>query len=307
MEHTTRTKQTTTEYTRQQYLDLAHRFAHGDINSTIFLHTLMNRWAVDREIAWRAAQDECAYRTMYGSGSGGGWDRPLLRLLDRLIASPPRKRREEERDYEGRCRQSAQEMLDAYARLRRGGDAGDGGDALLMPARINVFERPCPPHRAYPCTAEDIRHRLTGIPEQDLVRLWAVGLMPADHETRDAHGIYYRHFWRAHGPVIHLLSHPMPLRVKLGWRYTAQEVERRFWVELSFGVRVVGHSSPTVLKWDATCLRHYILDHVLPHEVGHHVQYQRRWLAGHRRDLPSSQKEQFAEDYALRGGLGRRE
>jgi hypothetical protein len=47
-------------------------------------------------------------------------------------------------------------------------------------------------------------------------------------------------------------------------------------------------------------LRRYVLEHVLLHEIGHHIQYMQRSRAGFMRRLSHRAGEQFAEDYALR-------
>jgi hypothetical protein len=54
------------------------------------------------------------------------------------------------------------------------------------------------------------------------------------------------------------------------------------------------------VHWQAEDLRRYILEHVLLHEIGHHVQKMQRLREGLRSRLPVAAKEQFAEAYAGR-------
>ena len=53
-----------------------------------------------------------------------------------------------------------------------------------MRPSVWIFERPVATNRVHPCTVEDIRRTLEFVPEQDLVGLRAVGLVPTKRENR---------------------------------------------------------------------------------------------------------------------------
>jgi hypothetical protein len=71
-------------------------------------------------------------------------------------------------------------------------------------------------------------------------------------------------------------------------------------VELAFGMRVEQIGRRWVCRWSADDLLRFILEHVLIHEVGHHVDWRERTRAGFTRVPSLAAREQFAEDYALR-------
>ena len=193
--------------------------------------------------------------------------RPLMRFLDAIEASLRKKQ------GPAALPAAIRDLTNSYYKLKRRKSVDNNPCPhypFSQPRPVNVFERPCSPGRLYPCTLNDLRRRLPCFPEQDLVGLWAVGLANPDKYEQNAWGIYYRSYWHVRGPIIFILSQP-PLE-GLG-------------------------KEPS--------LRRFILDSVLPHEIGHHVQYEQRRRKRYERALPSATKEQFAEDYALRWARGR--
>ena len=58
--------------------------------------------------------------------------------------------------------------------------------------------------------------------------------------------------------------------------------------------------SRCVTRWQAEALRRFIVEHVLAHEIGHHVHYRSRFLAGYIARPGRTEAEQFAEAYAVR-------
>jgi hypothetical protein len=149
-------------------------------------------------------------------------------------------------------------------------------------------------------TIEEIRARLARVPEYDLEGLWAVGLEAPSKDHIDAYGLYDR--WRLQGrrPIIALYSYQHPWEYRIPRRYRSRRIAQAYRVALSFGMEVDYQGSRPTLRWSEECLRRYMLEHTLLHEIGHHVQFQQRWRAGYCRWLPGSVKEQFAEDYAIR-------
>jgi len=71
-------------------------------------------------------------------------------------------------------------------------------------------------------------------------------------------------------------------------------------VELQYGMQIEQIGSRWICKWTREKLRTFILDHVLLHEIGHHVYHERRSKQGHPYVPFTQASEQFAENYALR-------
>jgi hypothetical protein len=161
---------------------------------------------------------------------------------------------------------------------------------------VRLFERPVLPGWVYPCTLDDIHAQLARVPAADLVSLSAVGLVPATRKDCDA---YAYHRWDGLS-VIHICSQPEGLSWKLYPHAKRGHIEHCFAVELSFGMQVERTGSRWRVHWQAEDLRRYTPEHVLLHEIGHHVQKMQRLREGLRSRLPVAAKEQFAEAYAGR-------
>ncbi len=71
-------------------------------------------------------------------------------------------------------------------------------------------------------------------------------------------------------------------------------------MELQFGMTVERHGSRYTCAWSADNLRRFILEHVLLHEVGHHVYHLQRRERGLPYHPNTVESEQFAEAYACR-------
>lgn len=168
-----------------------------------------------------------------------------------------------------------------------------------MPA---VFERPHPPGWVYPCTVEDLRDHLERFPEERLQGLKAVGLVPATRKDCHAHARY--RFGKAN--VIHIYSHAVPLAYKLSPGTRRHHIEQHLCVELEFGMAIQRSGSRWLTSWEPECLRAYLLEHVLAHEIGHHVCHLQRRRAGLRSCPGRHCCEQFAEAYAVRHCRSRR-
>lgn len=264
-----------------RYLNLIYRFLHNQIDVTKFRHTLHGHWAQERDALWRAA---ClpTHRD----------HRPLTRLLDRLDGI-----RTSRCDTDS-LRSEVLALLDAY----RAAKTGDDASPLAAPPRLSLFERSLPEGWVYPCTLDDIRQQLSCVSEQDLEGLWAVGLAPPELDTKDCYGTYYPYGYRrrARGPVIVLWAQPPRLAFKMRRSYPRGQIERRFRVETAYGMAVGERGGHTECRWEPECLRRYMAEHVLLHEVGHHVQYRQRQRAGLSPFPDHRPCEQFADDYALR-------
>ena len=127
----------------------------------------------------------------------------------------------------------------------------------------------------------------------------AVGLAPPERADRGCYGTYWYAHWRNRTPVIYLHARPASLSFKRR-HVTVGQIERRCPAEMSYGMRVEREAGHVVCRWEPDCLRRYVAEHVLLHEIGHHVQRRQRERLGLSPFPGDKACEQFAEDYALR-------
>jgi hypothetical protein len=160
----------------------------------------------------------------------------------------------------------------------------------------HIFERELPGGWTYPCTTDDIAAHLEKIPSTDLEGLWAIGLVPS---TRKDNRVYARYF-DGDKPAIYIYSHVSDMRYKQPPNVKRADVESGPQDELRHGMRVEQVGSRWYCVWEPEQLRQFILYHVLPHEIGHHVCHQRRLRQGLRGCPGNDYCEQFAEAYARR-------
>jgi len=152
------------------------------------------------------------------------------------------------------------------------------------------------PGWVYPCTLADIQARLAKLPEADLESLWAVGLAPSTRKDCHVHARYIP----GERPVIYIFSYVDTLVFKQPANVKRSEVESGLVVELMYGMEVECAGSRWLCRWNPENLRRFIVEHVLLHEVGHHVHYMQRARQGIQRPPTKRDTEQFAEAYALR-------
>jgi hypothetical protein len=104
---------------------------------------------------------------------------------------------------------------------------------------------------------------------------------------------------------INVYSHASDLRFKLDFRGHRARLEDLLRVEVSYGLQLLPVAGSWVSAWRSDEWRTFVLDHVLAHEIGHHVFHYRRMLAGDEYKPRIRGSEQFAEDYALRHSVRR--
>ena len=167
---------------------------------------------------------------------------------------------------------------------------------MTLPSTLHLFERPCLPGWLYPCTLDDIASSIARLPEQDLEGLWAVGLVPSTRKNNNAYGSY----WFAPKPKVYLWSYPESLRFKLRANAKISEIERGLKAELQYGMKIEREGGRYVCAWSLENLRRFMVEHVLLHEIGHHVFFWGRKQQGLPYNIYVPGDEQFAEDYALR-------
>jgi hypothetical protein len=153
------------------------------------------------------------------------------------------------------------------------------------------------PEWVYPCTVDELRERLAGFPAADLDGLRAVRLMASTRRNNSANGRYFFHQPRWE---IDLYSQVCDLRFKLGFRGERAHLEDLLRVEVSYGMELFQVGASWFSQWDPERWRSFILNHVLAHEVGHHVYHFGRMKAGYVFKPRTRETEQFAEAYALR-------
>jgi hypothetical protein len=147
---------------------------------------------------------------------------------------------------------------------------------------IRVFEKPLHPGWVYPCTVEEIEQQLLTFPPEDLAGLAVICLVPAlrrDLQDRGVDGRYCRS-----GATIYLYGCPDSFAYKFS-KGTKRHHLAHLEVERSFGMQVEQIGRRWFCRWDREDWRRFVLEHVLPHEIGHHV---------------CGPSEKLAEEYALR-------
>lgn len=160
----------------------------------------------------------------------------------------------------------------------------------------SVFERPCPEGWVYPCTLEDLRARLDEFSLGDVAGIWAVGLVPATRRDHDA----YARYLCGDKPAVHVYSLPDDLRFRQPQGARRGRLEHYMKMELAFGMAVCREGARLVCQWTAESLRRFVLEYVLPHEIGHHVLHRERHGVGLPCHSTEQDMEQRADAYALR-------
>lgn len=287
---------------RQQFLDRIHRYLQGRADTNSFRTGFGQQWAEERDSLWRTVwhhtqAQRCEEREQVAGGNAPRAKptdpRRLPRMLDRISALKFKAKEEE------KFREAVKQLLDAY---RNPGATTAEVRFIDYPQRVHVFERPLPPggsHR-YPCTVPDIRRQLALVPEYDLEGLWAIGMEPPTSDYRRTYGVYYRRKLPMRKPVIVLFARDSSMEFRMRRRYNVGFIKHRYRVERGYGMEVYRVGSQTFCHWPNENGQRFTVEHVLLHEIGHHVLYQQRWRNGHSRRLPSRNHEQFAEDYAIR-------
>src|SRR5262249_44967959 len=156
---------------------------------------------------------------------------------------------------------------------------------------MHTFERACPSGWIYPCTLADLQQRLAELPDEDLDDLWAVGLVPSTKKDWSANARYLF----GQKPTIHIYSYPDILRYRLLPHTKPGNIQRGLAVELQFGMVVEEEGGRYGCQWSAANLRRFIVEHVLLHEVGHHVYNMQRRRQGLAYRPCTRESEQFAE------------
>jgi hypothetical protein len=150
---------------------------------------------------------------------------------------------------------------------------------------VKVLEKPLHPGWVYPCTVEEIEQQLLNFPPEDLEGLAVICLVPAiRRDLKDYTGLHGEYCQRKDKPTIDLFSWPESLIHKFP-QGTKRYHLAHSTVHRSFGMQVEQIGTRWYCRWEREDWRRFVLEHVLVHEIGHHV---------------CGPSEQLADDYALR-------
>ncbi len=158
---------------------------------------------------------------------------------------------------------------------------------------IRLFQRPILPGWIYPCTLEEIKTKLETVPPNDLENLYAIGLQASTKKDNSANGRYVYD----DKPTIYLYSFQDDYQYRLPACTKRKDLLRSFEVEQKYGMIILWNNSKFTLKWTPDQLGNFILNHVLLHEIGHHVYFENRMKQGFKGKVNRA-SEQFAEHYA---------
>jgi hypothetical protein len=153
---------------------------------------------------------------------------------------------------------------------------------------VRVIEKPLHPGWVYPCTVEEIQQQLLTFPPADLDGLAMVCLCPATRRELKEWGLYGA-YYRTRAKI-DLCGWPAALTDKFPKEWKRHHIDPQLVVQRSFGMQVEQIGRRWYCRWAREDWRCYVLEHVLPHEIGHHVGWVRN----------ENLSEGFADDYALR-------
>jgi hypothetical protein len=131
---------------------------------------------------------------------------------------------------------------------------------------------------------EEIEQQLLTFPPEDLAGLAVICLVPATRKDLKDWGLYGYYYRSQDKPTICLCGWPDPLTDKFP-QGTKRHHLAHLDVRRSFGMQVEQIGTRWYCRWDREDWRRFVLEHVLPHEIGHHV---------------GGPSEQRADDYAPR-------
>jgi len=162
---------------------------------------------------------------------------------------------------------------------------------------VQIIELPIADGWVYPCSANDLGAALAAVSPADLEGLSAIVLAPATRRDCSA----YARYSGGERPAIFNFSLRQTLGFKLSAHVSMSCARRCCWVDLEYGMDLIMRGARIYSRWTAIeDLRNFILDHVLLHEIGHHVFWRERARRGFANPVSVRVSEQFAEDYALR-------
>ena len=157
---------------------------------------------------------------------------------------------------------------------------------------MDVIERPLRSGWVYPCTLEDLERKLREFPEDDLEGIRLVEMVPTSKYDEGTYGKYQYE----KRPYIQIFAQPRELtyRANMGRRHIPCCLAD----EVRFGMKVEDRGRTLLCRWEPEALRNYVVDFVLPHEVGHHVCHLRRLDRGRTACPGTRECERFADTYA---------
>ena len=146
---------------------------------------------------------------------------------------------------------------------------------------------------AFPIVESQIRKALGRLPYSDTARITHVWLRRVSMASYRAGRVPFAQFLCGRGArIIVLYPWPTDMLLRFGRRRPMARLLREYspWTE-----DLVLVEERWCLRWTMDALRAFYLNHLLLHEVGHHVDwYYRRWTEANRR-----QTEEAADQYAV--------
>jgi hypothetical protein len=198
----------------------------------------------------------------------------------------------------------------AWRKSRKFGDIHGGRTRLRLAdnifSRAHSLKRPGPgaeipifivdnPSRDFffPVSEEDVRKTLNSLPaicRAFLTHVWLRRVRKSDYETKTKP---LASFIAGSGVrLIVLYSWPKDLLLRFGDRKPSKRRLRRY---APWGPELIKEGGEWCLRWSEDQLRLFYIQHLLLHEIGHHVDYFcRRWSKANKKQV-----EEFADQYAV--------
>lgn len=145
----------------------------------------------------------------------------------------------------------------------------------------------------FPVTVHEVYEAMKALPEEDyagITHLWLRRIKKSDYEKGN---MPLAEFICGSG-IRAIILYPWPKNMLqyLG----SQKPSRRKIIEYGkYGVVPVNDGKNWVMKWQTEQLRKFYINHLLYHEVGHHID----WYFRHWSKANSKQQEEFADQYAM--------
>lgn len=161
---------------------------------------------------------------------------------------------------------------------------------------ITFFEEPLADNWVYPCSLDEIRTTLETLPPDLLEGITTIGLCRSTNRDQYANARYFY----GKEARIHIYSWKSDLQLRQPAHTTLHRAKRYFDREIEYGMTLEVSGRRLICRWEKEPLKRFILEHVLLHEIGHHVYYRERIASGLTFQPGTHESEKFAEAYARR-------
>jgi hypothetical protein len=145
----------------------------------------------------------------------------------------------------------------------------------------------------FPVAADEIMDTLAKLPKQhtnSITHIWLRKVKKSDYEARKS--VQACFICGSGVRLIILYPWPTNLLLSFGPKKPNGKLLNQYFQWCS---NLINKNGEWMLKWDRISVKKYYLEHLLLHEIGHHVDwYYRHWSAAN-----SKQLEEFANQYAV--------